>query len=115
MPASIIREFPPNITQLAYYNQKQNEPYRVEVVGTPNFKMMWSQILHYAGAKIVDRMFTTESRIDFILSDPEPTDMVIEKAQSLGKPLCTSEWVVQSLLVQKVLDPNIHKSYRLAI
>jgi len=89
----------------------------VEVVGTPEFKAMWSQILHHAGAKVVDRLFSlsVEGRIDYILSDPEPTDMVITKAQTIGKPLCTTEWLIQSLLVQKVLDPNNHIKYKLAL
>jgi len=114
---NIIKEFPPKINQLTFYNRKKDEPHRVEVVGTPEFKVMWSQILHHAGAKVVDRLFTlsSEARIDYILSDPEPTDMVIEKAQALGKPLCTTEWLVQSLLVQKVLDPTNHKTYKLAL
>jgi hypothetical protein len=48
---------------------------------------------------------------EFILTDPEPTDIVEQKAKELGVPLCTTEWLIQCLICQKVLSPDEDDSF----
>jgi len=113
IPSSVINQYPVDITQLTFYDSSTSDQFRIEIVGSTDFKEQWSQVIYEGGGKLVTRLFSSiESRIDFILSDSEPTEIVINKAKSLGQPLCSIEWLIQSLISQKVQNPNSHNEYR---
>lgn len=91
--------------------------YRVQIIGIPSFQAQWKTILTQAGAKIVDRLSRTADygRIDFVLSDSEPTDLSITQATQRGLPLCTIDWALQSIIQRKVQDPKSKPAYSLNI
>lgn len=41
-------------------------------------------------------------RIDFILSDPQPSSVIWDRAKVLGIPVVTCEYVVQAILNKKL-------------
>jgi hypothetical protein len=85
---------------------------RVEVVGPSEFKDLWGLVLREGGAKVVKRLYTPqEKRIECIVSDPDPTAYLATKFEELQIPVVSKEWIIQSLLSQKMLpldDPNFH-------
>lgn len=91
--------------------------YRVQIIGIPSFQAQWKSILTQAGAKIVDRLYQTADygRIDFVLSDSEPTDLSIQQATDRGLQLCTIDWALQSIIQRKVQDPKSKPAYTLNI
>jgi hypothetical protein len=74
----------------------------------------WTQILRAAGAKVVSRLFTKHEKIDYILSDSEPSDIVLKKARQLDPPvpLCSSEWAIQCLIERKLLSTLIQENLK---
>ena len=93
------------------------DQYRVEVIGTPAFQQQWKAILRQVGAKVVERMDAAREygTLDFILSDSEPTDLHIRLAVGRGLPLCTIDWVLQSIIQREVQDPKSKPAYTLNI
>lgn len=91
--------------------------YRVQIIGIASFQDQWKTILTQAGAKIVDRLSRTADygRIDFVLSDSEPTDLSIAQATERGLSLCTIDWALQSIIQRKVQDPKSKPAYTLNI
>jgi len=86
--------------------------HRIEVIGNPEFKSNWTEILRAAGAKVVDRLFTSnEGRIDFILSDPEPSKFMIRKAKELKKALCSTDWVIQCIINNRFINPSSNDAF----
>jgi len=66
--------------------------------------------LKEAGAKVVSRLFgPTESRLDCIVIEKEPSYIVAEKALQLNIPLLSLEWVIQCLITQQ-LQPFLSKN-----
>ncbi|ELR22641.1 BRCA1 C Terminus (BRCT) domain containing protein [Acanthamoeba castellanii str. Neff] len=78
---------------------------RVEVVGTPEFKNLWKLVLKEGGAKVVERLFTPqEDRVECIVSPPDPDDYLKVKFKKLRVPVVGKQWIIQSLLSQKMAD-----------
>ena len=46
-----------------------------------------------------------------IVSEPEPGEYVLQKAAELKVPLVSCEWVVESILVGRVLPYDAHPSF----
>lgn len=95
--------------------KKGFDNYRVQIIGIPAFQNQWKSILKQAGARIVDRLDAARDfgRIDFVLSDSEPTDLSIQLATSRGLPLCTIDWALQSIIQRKVQHPSSKPAYTL--
>ena len=57
-------------------------------------------ILKEAGAKVVDRLFSSgdELRLDCILTDGIPNFIIEERAKKLKLPLVLTQWVIQCLV-----------------
>ena len=92
------------------------DAYRIEVIGIPAFQAQWKQTLKAAGARIVSRMDAVrEDRIDFIVSDTEPTDLMIKIAKERKLPLCTIDWALQTIIQRKIQDPFAKPAYTLNI
>jgi hypothetical protein len=62
-PSNIIADYPPSMEQLIFFDKKTEEPRRIEVVGTPEFKELWGPVLYEAGAKVVNRLFMSQPYI----------------------------------------------------
>jgi hypothetical protein len=88
---------------------------RIEVVGSPEFKEQWIPILSAAGAKVVQRLFSAYENMNLIFSDQEPADIVWEKSQQLGLPLCNVEWAIQCIISHQYIDPMSREEYRVLV
>eukprot|EP01124_Arcella_intermedia_P002757 TRINITY_DN114_c0_g1_i5.p1 TRINITY_DN114_c0_g1~~TRINITY_DN114_c0_g1_i5.p1 ORF type:complete len:615 (+),score=234.04 TRINITY_DN114_c0_g1_i5:163-1845(+) len=108
---AIIEDYPPAISSLTFFHKKKNRQLRIEIVGNLEFRSNWGPVLYSAGAKIVERVHgDNQAKIDYILCDGPPTHLTKEKAKKQDIPLCTLEWLIQSLLSQKAKDPTTHPS-----
>lgn len=53
--------------------------------------------------------------MNLIFSDQEPSDIVWEKAQQLGLPLCNVEWAIQCIISHDYIDPMSRDEYRVIV
>ena len=62
----------------------------------------WERLLREAGASVAARLFSSrEDRLDCVVTDgyPEPEDE--QRVKKLNKPMVSTEWVIQSLILGK--------------
>jgi len=96
--------------ELLFYKQPSDsyllESLRIEVFGeTAEFKCIWTMILKEAGAKVVERLFSSSAcRLDCILTDERPTEIVVERANKLHIPLVRTVWIVECLKCQRLIS-----------
>ena len=63
----------------------------------------------------MQRLFSAYENMNLIFSDQEPADIVWDKAQQLGLPLCTVEWAIQCIISRQYIDPMAREEYRVLI
>jgi len=106
----LLGAYPLECQSLVFYRSTKQKPLRIEVVGDPDFKLLWGKVLTEGGAKIVDRLFFDQS-VDYIVSDDRPNSLIIEKSNEVGMLLCSKDWVYSSLVARTVLSPSYHPSF----
>lgn len=64
---------------------------------------------------MVQRLFSAYENMNLIFSDQEPADIVWEKSQQLGLPLCNVEWAIQCIISHQYIDPMSREEYRVLV
>ena len=79
---------------------------RCEVMGLKTFRNHWTKILRAAGAKVVQRLgseWETEGRgLELVISEEPVSDWVVLKCNKLEIPLCSADFIVESILLREV-------------
>eukprot|EP01123_Difflugia_compressa_P009404 TRINITY_DN310_c2_g1_i1.p1 TRINITY_DN310_c2_g1~~TRINITY_DN310_c2_g1_i1.p1 ORF type:complete len:466 (+),score=78.66 TRINITY_DN310_c2_g1_i1:137-1534(+) len=109
---SVITDYPPNYETLPFYNAEQETPYRIETVGTSDDKSKWDNVITTAGGKAVNRLGRTEDKItlDYVVSEKYPPDRVQLDAHTLKVPICNLTWLIECLILQRVVNPKSNKA-----
>lgn len=68
------------------------------------WKSDWKCVLRAAGAKIVDRIWTAPNRLDCIITQGKPDPRLITHAKSNKISMVNTEWVIQCIVNNTMLD-----------
>ena len=100
----------PATSRLAFDGRK------VEIVGPPQWRDMWTAVLKELGAEVVERLHIgNEKSLDFVLSDEDevyPPDLVLQKARILKIPVVSREFIIQCTLSNTILSVRSDASYK---
>jgi hypothetical protein len=72
-----------------------------------DFRRTWESVVRAAGGRVVNRLLASsddEPRIDVVVTDPTPTQLVVDAATKLKVPLVFVDWVVDSLIAGQPLS-----------
>ncbi|KJE94455.1 hypothetical protein CAOG_05093 [Capsaspora owczarzaki ATCC 30864] len=109
------------------FKSKEHRPFHEQTVligGEAEFRSFWKKVLDAGGAKVSQRppnaVHASESNATFLLlpspaTAPTPNDReisnLVRRANLHGIPAVTCEWIVQCLIVGRLIPPSSHPSF----